>query len=69
MEYVIVGDTKEYKNCLIYVCGKSQENAEKILEGILNNPTENDKLVTKGHTNLRIEKVEDSECWWNDLRD
>lgn len=69
MEYVIVGDTKEYKCCLIYVCGKSRENAEKILEGILNNPTENDKLVTKGHTNLRIEEVEDSECWWNDLRD
>jgi hypothetical protein len=69
MEYVIVGDTKEYKGCLIYVCGKSQENAEKMLKKVLNNPTENDKLVTKGHTNLRIEEVEDSECWWNDLRD
>ncbi len=69
MEYVIVGDTKEYKNCLIYVCGKSRENAEKILKGILNNPTENDKLVTKRHTDLRIEEIEDSECWWNDTRD
>jgi len=31
----------------------------------LNNPTENDKRLIKDHVNLRIEEVEDRECWWN----
>lgn len=65
MEYVIKGDTPEFKNCLVYVCGKEIESANNVLNRILNHPTDNDKKVIRGHHNLRIEEVEDDECWWN----
>ncbi len=65
MEYIIVGDTKEFNDCLVFTCGTSYEHAEEILDRILNNPTENEKRVMKGHKNLRIETVSDDECWWN----
>lgn len=64
MEYVIVGDTPQYKGCLVYTCG-SLENAQKVLKGMLTNPTENDKKLMKHHENFRIEEVEDKDCWWN----
>jgi hypothetical protein len=66
MEYIIVGDTKDYKECLIYPVGKKYEDALGVLERMLTNPTENDRAVSKGHTNLRIKQVEDKDCWWND---
>lgn len=70
MEYLIIGDTKNYKNCLIYRCGNNRENAERVLDRLLNNPNDNDKFVSKGHFNIRIEEVDDSsECWWSDMRD
>ena len=31
MEYIIVGDTAEYKECLVYTCGKSKERAKEVL--------------------------------------
>lgn len=65
-EYNIVGDTKDYKGCLILTCGNSEERAKEALNRLLTNPTENDKMMIKGHTNLRIEKVDGSECWWNE---
>lgn len=65
MEYVIVGDT-ERGECLVYVGFKTKERAEQVIQQILTNPTENDKRVTKGHTNLRAKPVEDEDCWWND---
>ena len=68
-EYIIVGDTKDYSGCLIYRCGNNRENAERVLNRLLNNPNDNDKFVSKGHSNIRIEEVDSSECWWNDMRD
>jgi hypothetical protein len=68
-EYIIVGDTKDYNSCLIYRCGDNRENAERVLNRLLNNSNDNDKFVSKGHFNIRIEEVDSSECWWNDTRD
>jgi hypothetical protein len=64
-EYVIVGDTEKYKDCLVCVAGRIYEKAEEILNRMLNNPTENDKRLMVGHKNLRIEFVEERYCWWN----
>ena len=69
MEYIIVGDTKQYKRCLIYTCGTSKEDAEKSLHRMLNNPTKHDLQAMKGHTNIRVAEAEDSGCWWNDYLD
>lgn len=66
MEYTIVGDTEEFKGCLIYLCGTSKENAEEVLDRMLTNPNKNDLAVMEGHTNLRIKEVQDSDCWWNE---
>lgn len=68
-EYIIVGDTENYKDCLIAVCGADKEHAETVLERMKENPTDNDKLITKGHTNLRIEEITPEYCWWNDILD
>lgn len=74
MEYIIVGDVYAQKDgvkflrndgCLVLVCGKSYENAQSALNKMLINPDENDKKLMKDHENLRIEEVEDKDCWWN----
>ena len=65
MGWIIIGDTKDNKDCLIYVCG-SKENAEKVIERMLNNPDENDKRTMKNHFNLRIKETKPKEEWWND---
>lgn len=65
-EYIIVGDTKKYKNCLVCLCGCSFERAQEVLNRMLNDPTEDDKRIIDGHTNLRIKEVEKKHCWWND---
>lgn len=64
-EYVIVGDTDIHKECLVYVCGSSEQRAKQILERMLNNPNENDEALKKGHSNLRIKLVPKKCCWWN----
>lgn len=66
MEYIIVGDTKDYTGCLVSTCGKKRERAEEVLNQMLTNPTPNQQFLMRGHTNLRIEEVEDKDCWWND---
>lgn len=66
MNYVIVGDTDRYIDCLVCVAGNTYEDAEHVLDRMLNNPTENDKRLMVGHTNFRIEFVENRNCWWND---
>lgn len=65
-EYVIVGDTKGRKGCLVAVCGADRTWAEKVLDRFLTNPTHNDIRSMEGHENLRIKEVPASECWWND---
>ena len=67
-EFVIVGDTDKFKDCLVCVCGTS-DNANKILHRMLNNPTENDKKIMDEHRNLRIEEVPEEDCWWRDSCD
>ena len=63
-EYIIVGDTDHFKGCLITLGGTSFEHASQKLSRILNSPTENDKRLIAGHTNIRIETIEDEDCWW-----
>jgi hypothetical protein len=65
MEYIIKGDTERYIDCLVLVCGVSKSHADEVLSRLLNNPTDNDKRLIRDHKNLRIEEVEDKECWWN----
>ena len=64
-EYVIVGDTNKYEDCLVCVAGSTYEKAEEVLNRMLSNPTENDKRLMLGHKNFRIEFVEEKYCWWN----
>lgn len=65
MEYIIKGDTPEFSNCLVYVCSKSVEVTKEHLHRMLNNPNENDMKLIRNMTNLKIEEVEDKDCWWN----
>ena len=65
-EYTIIGDTEKYGPCLIYVCGRNKAHAEKVLKQMLENPSENDKVVMRGHTNIRINEVDSKSVWWND---
>ena len=65
MRYIIVGDTDKYKECLVVTCGGDEEHAEKVLDRMLNNPTEQDKKTMEGYSNLRIEKIEQTDCWWD----
>lgn len=62
-DFIIIGDTKEFKDCLVYVCS-TKELAEENLYRILNNPNENDKKIMKGHTNFRIKEAPYKDCWW-----
>lgn len=68
-EYTIVGDTEKYEGCLVLACGASKEHAKEVLNRMLNNPTASDKMLIKGHKNLRIKKVTKNNCWWNDAHD
>lgn len=68
-EYIIVGDAEDYKDCLVLACGTSKEHAEEVLNRMLSNPTASDKMMIKGHKNLRIKEVPKNNCWWNDSHD
>lgn len=64
-EYIIIGDTEQYKDCLVYLCGSSLEYAQKVLRRMLDNPTDNDKRAMERYTNFRIKEVAKEDCWWN----
>lgn len=66
-DYIIIGDTDKYEGCLVCVCGKDREIAEKSLRRMIENPTENDKRLIKGHNNLRIKEVAADKCWWRNV--
>jgi len=68
-EYIIVGDTAEYKDCLVYVCGTNRSWAEKVLHRMLTAPDERDKEILKTHSNLRVKEVLAEDCWWRDNLD
>lgn len=65
-EYIIVGDTASYNNCLVTVVHGDRHFAEKVLERMLYAPTDNDLILMRGHKNLRIEEVVEKDQWWND---
>lgn len=58
--YIITGDTKEHKNCLVYISGSKYEDAEKVLHHIIN-----EEKIMKIYSNLKINFVEEKDCWWN----
>lgn len=66
-DFIIIGDTEKYEGCLVCVAGDTQEKAEKELERMKNNPTEKDKRLIEGHTNLRIKEVPAENCWWRNV--
>lgn len=65
-QYIIIGDTKKYKDCLIYVIGENYERAKEVLNRILTNPEEHDKHMLETHTNIRISSINIEDCWWED---
>lgn len=66
-DYIIEGDTERFEGCLICVAGNTKEYAEKLLNRMLTNPTENDKRLMNGHRNLRIKEVPAEKCWWRNV--
>ena len=58
-EYIVVGDYKQFKNCLIYVCGHDAENAQRAFEKAMLLPE------FEAYTNIHIEEVEPGERWWD----
>ena len=68
-DYVIMGDTERFTSCLVAIAGKTYQDAEKVLNRMLNNPNEVDKRLMQRHTNFRIEFVEEGKCWWHDYHD
>ena len=67
MEYIIVGDTKKFKNCLALVCGRDKRIAEEQLEKCKTDPQYIG--IAKEYTNLRVKEVAEGECWWNNRLD
>lgn len=68
VEYIIVGDSiehPEYTECLIYTCGKDKEHAENVLNRMLTNPNNNDKIFLKKHRNIKVKEISNKDCWWN----
>lgn len=66
-EYIIVGDSirePQYKECLVYICG-SKENAEAVLDKLLNDPDEADYYNRERYTNFKIDWMPAKDCWWN----
>ena len=66
VKYIIVGDTDQYKGCLVMSCGGYKENAESTLERLLSDPDEHDKIMIEGYSNLRVEEADQKDCWWEE---
>lgn len=61
-DYFICGDYEvngEIHGCLICLAGSDEEHAKKVLEKTMANPPK------KCLGNIRIEKEEKENCWWN----
>lgn len=57
-EYIIVGNTTQYQNCLIAVCGVSKAYANDCLKQYQINPE------YKDYTNIHIEETDINDSWW-----
>ena len=65
MEYYIVGDKGEHKDCLVCLCGNNFDHAEEVLYRLTHEPTRSELKIIDEHTNLRIEEEKSEDCWWN----
>lgn len=65
-EYIIVGDTERYKDCLVCLAGTNKELAKQKLNNIINGASYNDRRLGQGVKNLRIEEVKSEGQWWNE---
>lgn len=64
MEWVIVGDTDKYKDCLI-LCGcTTWEMACKVLNKVLTSPQYEQER--NEYKNIHIAEVAAKDCWWRD---
>ncbi len=62
-EFFIVGDFEvngKTMECMIVICGRNEEHANKVLADTIANPPKN----CLG--NIHIAKEEVNACWWND---
>lgn len=57
MEYIITEKTEKHGWCLHCLCGKNAGSALKSLER---------EQAAHPDKELRVEAVEDKDCWWND---
>lgn len=63
MGYIIVGEHEKFGTCLISVINGDMELANKTLDRLVNNPTNDDLFLISGISNLRIKE---DEGWWNE---
>ena len=66
VEYIIVGDTERFNDCLVTVVKGDMQRAEERLEQMLTAPTPNDKILIGNCKNLRIKESAPEKAWWND---
>ena len=60
-----VGDSEKCEECLLYCGFKEREQAERVLNRMLNNPTRGDEQIMRGKSNIRVQEVANKDCWWN----
>lgn len=65
-EYIIVGDSKDFKGSLIRQAGFTLEQAEEVLRKVLAEADEEGGVGTGAFrlTNIRIQQVESEKMWW-----
>lgn len=64
-EFIIIGDTKDYKGCLVCLAGRTQERAEEVLAEVLAKKAEGKDESLNRHENLRIKEIDSKDGWWN----
>lgn len=64
-EFIVAGDTAEYKGCLVFTCGKSLEHAKKVLQESLEGTDPSTARTCKRFTNLRLKRVKSADAWWH----
>lgn len=67
--YIIVGDTKDYKDCLVCICGGNDKDyADQYLKDLLNckRKLEGYKESIDNYSNLHVENTTPENEWWKD---
>lgn len=68
-EFIIVGDTERFNDCLITPCGKKLDRAKEVLQKCIDQSDENLVRLCRGHSNFRIERIKSADAWWNGYLD